>query len=273
MDILQAIILGIVQGIGEFLPISSSGHLVIAGELLDLASGTKTPKSEKLLLNVTLHAGTLLSILVVYRSEIVKLRVQPRVCVLIILATIPAAFIGLMFKDFFEEVFATPVIAGFALLGTAVILVVAQKFERNEISYEELSPAKSLLIGVFQAGALIPGISRSGCTIAAGLICGMKREAAAAYSFLLAIPVIGGAALVHSLQVVSGSTAVSADTVIALVCGGVTAFIVGLVSLKCLVSLIARGKLHLFAYYCLTVGTLTVVWQLLSSVAEIGPGS
>jgi undecaprenyl-diphosphatase len=268
VDVLQAVILGIVQGIGEFLPISSSGHLVIAGELLDQATGTRTDSGEKLMMNVTLHAGTLLSILIVYQREILKLRLQPRVCLMLILASIPAAAVGFTLKDFFERVFETPLVAGVALFGTAGLLVIGQRLEKNVLSYEQLTLRQSLFIGLFQAFALIPGISRSGSTISGGLICGLKRDSAAAFSFLMAIPVIGGAALLELKDVVTGEAAVSQDFVAALLAGGVTAFVVGLFSLRWLIALIAKGRLHWFAYYCAAVGTATIIWQLAAAVSN-----
>ena len=133
MEILQAVILGIVQGVGEFLPISSSGHLVIAGELLDGLFGTTTSKSDKLLLNVPLHAGTLLAILIVYRAEILKLRLQGNVCLLLIVASVPAGFIGIMFKDFFQTVFETPLVAGVALFATAALLYAGHQIGRAHV--------------------------------------------------------------------------------------------------------------------------------------------
>lgn len=264
MEILEAIILGIVQGIGEFLPISSSGHLVIAGELLELATGVKKNNEEKLLLNVVLHAGTLGSILVVYRKEIWELRVQPRVCVMLVLASIPAAILGFTMKKTFEEVFAEPFIAGVALFGTAGLLMLGQRLEKSELNYEDLPLRNAFLIGLFQAAALIPGISRSGSTIAGGLMLGLQRKSAAAFSFLMAIPVIGGAVLVELKDVFTGKTVV--DSPVALVIGGIVSFAVGLACLRWMVSLIAKGKLHWFAYYCVAVGTATVVWQLFATV-------
>jgi undecaprenyl-diphosphatase len=264
MEILEAVILGIVQGIGEFLPISSSGHLVITGELLEMATGTKKDNEEKLLLNVVLHAGTLGSILVVYWKEIWELRVQPRVCVMLVLASIPAAVLGFTMKDYFEQVFATPLIAGVALFGTAGLLMLGQRLEKSELNYEDLPLKSAFLIGLFQAAALVPGISRSGSTIAGGLMLGLQRKSAAAFSFLMAIPVIGGAVLLELKDVYSGETVVASPT--ALIVGGIVSFVVGLACLRWMVSLISKGKLHWFAYYCVTVGTATVVWQLFATV-------
>lgn len=270
MDILKAMILGIVQGIGEFLPISSSGHLVIVDHLYDALSGSSPVKEagEDMLFNVVVHVGTLFSILIVYREAIWKLRLQPRVCLNIVLASVPAGVLGILFKDKFEQAFSTPLVVGVCWFVTASMLLVGQRLERNEISYEDLSPIKAFWIGVFQAVALMPGISRSGSTITGGLLTGLQRGSAGAFSFLMAIPVIGGAALLELKDVLTGEVKVSAP--MPLLVGGVTSFLVGWLVLRWLVMLIARGRLHWFAYYCFTAGTLTVIWQLFASVSEIG---
>lgn len=267
MEILQAIILGIVQGVGEFLPISSSGHLVIVGAILDQSAGTESDAASKLLMNVVLHAGTLFSILIVYRNELLKLRLQPRVCLLIVLASVPAGLLGVFAKDLFAEVFATPLIAGIALFVTAALLVGGQKLERNELDYNQLSFGKALAIGCFQAAALVPGISRSGSTISSGLALGLKREAAAAFSFLMAVPVIGGAVLLEAKDVIFGDLIIGDP--VPLVVGGITAFVVGLLTLRWLVALIAKGRLYWFSYYCVAAGTATICWQLIESVTSI----
>lgn len=267
MEILHAIILGIVQGVGEFLPISSSGHLVIVGAILDQSAGTESDAESKLLMNVVLHAGTLFSILIVYRNELLKLRLQPRVCLLIVLASVPAGLLGVFAKDLFAEVFATPLIAGIALFVTAALLVGGQKLERNELDYNQLSFGKALAIGCFQAAALVPGISRSGSTISSGLALGLKREAAAAFSFLMAVPVIGGAVLLEAKDVIFGDLIIGDP--VPLVVGGITAFVVGLLTLRWLVALIAKGRLYWFSYYCVAVGTATICWQLIESVTSI----
>lgn len=270
MDILKAVILGIVQGIGEFLPISSSGHLVIVDHLFDALTGQSPVKDAEadMLFNIVVHLGTLLSILIVYREAIWKLRLQPRVCVNLVLASVPAGVLGLLFKDYFEQAFATPLVVGVCWFITAGMLLVGQRLERNEISYEDLPPRKAFFIGVFQAVALLPGVSRSGSTITGGLLTGLQRGSAGAFSFLMAIPVIGGAALLELKDVVSGE--VQVGNPVPLIVGGVTAFLVGWLVLRWLVMLIAKGRLHWFAYYCCAAGTLTVIWQLFASVSEIG---
>jgi len=264
MEILQAVLLGIVQGIGEFLPISSSGHLVITGDLLDRVMNTTSTPDERLLLNVTLHAGTLLSILIIFRREILIALGQPRLLLLLALASVPAGAIGLTFKDLFKTVFSTPLIAGLGLFVTAVVLVVGHRLERSERSCEQLTWTQALLIGLFQACALVPGISRSGSTISGGLLTGLKRESAATFSFLMAIPVIGGATLLEARSLLTGE--IQVESPIPLVCGGLTAFVVGLFTLRWLLRLVSRGRLYWFSYYCVAVGTATVVWQLVAAV-------
>lgn len=274
MEILQAVILGIVQGVGEFLPISSSGHLVIASSLMKALFGEPPDQAaqqaalaRELLMNVTLHFGTLMSILVVYRRELWELRRQPRVWLLLVVASIPAGLLGVLFKDWLESAFSTPLVAGLGLFVTAGLLVCGQKLERNELTYRELSPLATFGIGLFQAVALMPGISRSGSTITGSLLFGLKRESAAAFSFLMAVPVIGGAALLTLKDVVTNGVPI--DDPAAIVVGCVTSFLVGVISLRWLVSLIARGRLYWFAWYCLAAGTSTVIWQLVASVMAI----
>ncbi len=270
MDILKAVVLGIVQGIGEFLPISSSGHLVVVDHLYDAIFGRTLARDADadMLFNIVVHLGTLLSILIVYREEIWKLRLQPRVCLNIVLASIPAGILGVLFKHQFEVAFSTPLVVGVCWFITAAMLLVGQRLERNEISYEELPSHKAFFIGLFQAVALLPGVSRSGSTITGGLLSGLQRGSAGAFSFLMAIPVIGGATLLELKDVVTGETQIGNP--VPLIVGGVTSFLVGWVVLRWLVMLIAKGRLHWFAYYCCAAGTATVIWQLFASVSEIG---
>lgn len=259
-EFFQAIILGVVQGIAEFLPISSSGHLVIFDALLQQFFGTSTGDSEKLQLNVALHLGTLFSIVFVYWSDLWRLLRQPKLIVCIIVATIPAAVVGLTLKDWFESLFQTPLVAGCCLFATAGLLLAGQHFERNELPIDKLTPGRALIIGLFQAIALLPGISRSGSTIAGGLLTGLRREAATAFSFFIAIPAIGGAAVLTARDIWKGAGE-TIDPVIMLA-GMITSFVVGLFALTWLIRIVTQRKLHWFAIYCGTVGLLTVIWQL-----------
>jgi undecaprenyl-diphosphatase len=202
MNAIQILILAAVQGVTEFLPVSSSGHLVIVESLMN----TNVNITD---VNIFLHAGTLLSILVFYWHRIWKLVAEDsRVIGLLVVGTIPAVIAGLVIKKSFEHVLESPMMAGLMLPITGLMLLWIASREVGKEAYEGLTYKSALLIGLFQAIAILPGISRSGSTIVAGLIVGLRREAAATFSFLLAIPVIAGATVLelkellgsHSLQ-------------------------------------------------------------------------
>lgn len=261
-DALYAVILGVVQGIAEFLPVSSSGHLVICGELIQRWTGRAIDPEGDLRMNIALHIGTLFSILVIYRAELWELRRRPRVVAGIVIATLPLVVIALTpLKDWVEAAFQTPLVAGVGLLVTAALLAVGQRFERDADALDQLTPGGALAVGLFQAVAIVPGISRSGSTISGGLLIGLRREAAAAFSFLIAIPAIGGASVLMAKEVLERPTSLR-DWPLWLL-GGAVAFAVGLLALRWLIRLITRRRLHWFAWYCAAAGTATIVWQLL----------
>lgn len=264
---IEALLLGVIQGAAEFLPISSSGHLVILGDLLAHLTGQPIQGEHSLQLNVALHVGTLFSILVVYRRSLVRLVRQPRLCASIIIATVPVIIAGLTFNEFLKVVFGTPLIAGCALLVTTVLLVLGQKLEQNSLALDELSFSSALAIGLFQAAALIPGISRSGSTIAGGLLIGLRREEAADFSFLIAIPAILGAATLTAADIWQGHAGGNSPS--ALILGSLTAFSVGVVSLRVLLRLVARRKLHWFAWYCAIAAFATIAWQAAERVSTL----
>lgn len=264
--VFEAIILGIVQGIAEFLPVSSSGHLVIVDHLL-FPDADLSQSAEKLELNIALHLGTLFSILVVYRKDLWAILYQPRQMAAIVIATIPIVIIGLTLKDQIESAFNTPLIAGCGLLVTATLLFLTRFFQREESDFagNGASPSlfKAVLIGAFQAIAIVPGISRSGSTITGGLLVGLTNTSAARFSFLIAIPAISGAAILSGKDMLEEGKPI--ENLMPLFVGLVTAFIVGLVSLNWLLKLITKGRLHWFAPYCATVGIATIIWQLLAA--------
>jgi len=192
---LEVVLLAVVQGIGEFLPISSSGHVVVG---LALFEWFEVPIEEKLAVNVVLHLGTLGAILVFYWRRIwLLLGEDRRVIWLLIVGTLPAAVFGLAAKHFCQGVLESPLTAGLCFPLTGVLLIWSARRAPGELAMRELSAPQALLIGVFQAAAVLPGISRSGATIVAGLGAGLKREEAAAFAFLLAIPAIGGAGVLE----------------------------------------------------------------------------
>ncbi|MCR9199187.1 MAG: undecaprenyl-diphosphate phosphatase [Planctomycetaceae bacterium] len=280
MDYVHAIILAVVQGIAEFLPISSSGHLVISNALLQQFLGSSLPASvtDNATMGIALHFGTLLSILVVYRKELITVLKDVHTLAMIVIATIPVGVVGLLLKDYVDEAFHSPLIAGCALLATAVFLLTGRWLQNqgqvkgpNEASVSDMSgtaasqPAigmgTAIAVGLFQAIAIVPGISRSGSTIAAGMACGMKREDAARFSFLIAIPAIGGASVLELRDFVTGEASFSGSPLPVLI-GMLVSFVVGVLALRWLIRMVVADRLHLFAFYCLAAGLATIIWQL-----------
>lgn len=256
----HAVILGLVQGIAEFLPISSSGHLVIADALLKEYAGTSTPE-ESATMGIALHFGTLMSILVVYRSELIALLSNWRLMFLIVCATIPVGLVGVFFKDYVDAAFGEPILAGAALLVTAAFLMAGRALKKADDDLTVMTRRTATVIGIFQAIAIVPGISRSGSTIAAGMACGLNREHATRFSFLIAIPAIGGAAVMELKDFVTGEETFHGSPW-PLLLGTVISFAVGVFALRWLIRMVVADRLHLFAIYCVIAGSATVLWQL-----------
>ena len=253
MELWQVILLAAVQGLTEFLPISSSGHLVIVEHLLHIDTDLTA-------LNVILHAGTLGSILLYYRKSIVDLLVKDRNVVgLLAIGTLPAVVCGLVFKLFFDEILESPLVAGLMLPVTGAMLL--WMIGRNgSLEYTKITPKQALLIGMFQAFALLPGVSRSGSTIVAGLLVGLKRPAAATFSFLLAIPAISLATGYETLKLVRDWDPDVQYGLLAI--GAAVAFAVGLAALWIVVRMLNQGRLYWFAFWCIPLGVAIVCWQI-----------
>ena len=259
MKLLQIILLAIVQGTTEFLPVSSSGHVVILASLMNL-------DDEIAGLNVVLHVGTLVSILVFYWYRIFRLLGEDRRTIgPLVVGTIPAVIVGVTLKWVGEDLLDSPLIAGCMLPVTGAILYWASRRQPSTGTYQTISYRDSLLIGLSQAAAILPGISRSGTTISAGLGLGLSRQSAATFSFLLAIPVIAGAAVLTIADQLSGATVTT--PISCLIVGATVAFVVGLLSLWWLVRWLEQGRLHYFAWWCFAVGAVTLIWQLWLSTA------
>ncbi len=250
MTILEAFLLGIIQGLTEFLPISSSGHLVIGQELLGISIVGNT-------FEVIVHLGTLFSVVIVFWSDIYELlttlnnRKTQRYILIILISTIPAAIVGLLFNDLIGAAFENIKVVAITLLVTGIILILT-KFINTE--KRNISVGRGLLIGLSQALAIIPGFSRSGLTISTGLYLGISAEEAAKFSFLLAIPAIIGAGLLTASKAI-GSESASISFIVGFT-GFVTALLVGWLSLKFLISLIKKGRFHWFGIYCIIVSLL-----------------
>jgi len=250
MTLWEFILLGIVQGISEFLPISSDGHLVLVEALL----GHKT---ENLELNVALHFGTLISILYVYRHQVLPVLKQPRLMLAIIVATLPVVIVGLTFKEQFERASEQPLIAGFGLLYTSLLLFLTPRFDQGTREIQNIRPRDALVIGLLQTLAPLPGVSRSGSTIVGALLMGVKRDAAANFSFYIAVPALLGATILKLKDVVDqgGTSTPLMPTMI----GAAVAMVVGIFALQSLLRIVAARKLYWFAWYVLGVAILTLV--------------
>ncbi len=262
IDWLQAIALGVLQGLTEFLPISSSGHLVLG----QIALGLKEPQ---VLFDVLLHVGTLAAVLTIYGKDAWRILrawflaligrgddpVSARTGWLIILGTLPAGLVGFLFEDFIERIFGSPRTVSLALIVTGALLFFTKSASAGTRGEDRMTWRDALLIGVFQAFAIMPGISRSGSTIACALFLKIDREHAARFSFLLSIPAIGGAFLLKARHL----TEISSADILPILTGTIAAAGVGVLALTWLVRLVRKGNLRGFAYYCWAVGIVGVV--------------
>lgn len=251
MSYAQAIISGIVQGITEFLPVSSSGHLVILHNYF----GYKEPQ---LLFNVFLHLGTLFAVVVYFWKDIVNVIVKEhKLLFALIIGSIPTAFIGYFFKDIFESLFANIIIVGIMLYITAVLLFLADmagKAQKHTAPTKTPGLFKAIIIGIVQGISIIPGISRSGATISSGMLLRIDKEMAVKFSFLLSIPAIFGA-LFLKLFDLKGGIAYMPQMAL----GALFAFLFGCGAIYILIKTVIKGRLHFFAFYCLIAGTAAVL--------------
>ena len=264
MDWLQAIILGLVQGLTEFLPVSSSGHLAIGKALLGVEP------SGDLIFEVTVHAATVLSTIVVFRKEIWKLLCglfkfkyndETDYVAKICLSMVPVLIVGLFFKDWVEAAFSSLLVVGIALIVTALLLTFSDWKSRRVASVKEyrngISFWQAFIVGIGQALAVIPGLSRSGTTISTGLLCGVKREHMAQFSFLMVLVPILGEML---LDVVGGDFAASSIGILPLLLGFVAAFLSGLFACKVMIALVRKAQLKWFGLYCAIAGILVLIF-------------
>jgi undecaprenyl-diphosphatase len=258
----QVLVLAVVQGVTEFLPISSDGHLALVEPLI---WNSNSPRPESLDLTIVLHLGTLGSILVFYRRQIAELlKDDRRVLWLIFVGTLPLVFLVLPLKlllgDNFDVYLKNVSLTAFMLPVTGIALLWSSYSGGGNCEYQQLGWRDSLLIGIAQATAILPGLSRSGTTISAGLALGMTRRAAATYSFLLAIPALGGAGGYEVLSIWRHGAKFSAAPA-TLAIGAAVSFIVGLAALRLLSQVVQRGRLHYFGWYCIGLGLAVIVWD------------
>ena len=273
MSWLEALILGVVQGLTEFLPVSSSGHLTILSNLFGLEG------ESNLTMIVVLHVATVLSTLTILWKEVVwifkdlfskqswksysGLNEGTKFAINILISMIPVAIVGFCFKDMVEEIFGSGLlIVGIMLLVTASLL--AFSYYAKPRQRKEISPLHAFIIGIGQALAVMPGLSRSGTTIATGLLLGNKKERMAQFSFLMVIPPVLGEALLDTLDIAEQgfSTAMSGISAVSLAVGFIAAFITGCLACKWMINIVKKGKLIWFAVYCVIVGILAIILGL-----------
>ena len=254
-QIIKAVILGAIQGFTEFLPVSSSGHLLLGRKLLGLSEAG-------LFLDTMLHFGTLVAVIAVFRTDIMEMLKKPfgRLPRLIIAGTIPTAIIGLLFRDFFEEIAVSGVTVGWEFLATGIILWLADRMiDRGIKGTGDITYGDALIVGTLQGAAILPAISRSGLTIAGALFQGIDRKVAAKFSFLLSIPAIMGAVVLQGADLLEGTP--EAIGILPLVLGTITAAITGYIAVKWMIAIIQRGSLKGFAIYVWIIGVATLLAQ------------
>ena len=269
MDLVKALVLGILQGATEFLPISSSGHLVLVPWWLNWS---KSP----LIFDVVVHLGTLVAVLFFFwRDWLALLRAgaqalrtrtvqdpDTRLLLLILLGTMPAMMAGVLLEDVFESAFSKPSLVAAFLLVTALVLVLSERVLTARRTLENLTARDALVVGAAQALAIFPGISRSGSTIAAGIMRGLPRPVAARFSFLLATPIIFGAGAKQGFEVITGEVHDGQDLIMPLVVGFLAAAVVGYLCIWGLLRLLQQRRLYGFAAYCAAFGVLSLLVAL-----------
>lgn len=262
LEILETLFLGLVQGLTEFLPVSSSGHLVIFQNILGINEGEIT-------LDILLHLGTLVAVFACFWEDIWELVRHPfqRFTGLLLLGCIPAGIVGVLFESFFEQAFQSLLVVGLGLLFTGFILWFSERISWNFFNYKDqnsMTFKDAIFIGLLQAIAIIPGISRSGSTISAALAMGLDRSLAARYSFLLSIPTILGAAGFKLRDIFR--TGISSHLILPYVLGTLCAAICGYIAIKLVLDLVKRGNLSVFSYYCWSIGGLVLVYKAITFI-------
>jgi len=268
MTIFQSMLLGLVQGLTEFLPISSSGHLVIVPYLL----GWDIPAKDAFIFNVLVQVATLAAVIAYFWEELLKIirglllglkakaplaDPHSRLGVFILVATIPAGLIGILIKDIVELAFGSPVITAMMLFGTAGLLIIAEKVGARNRKLDQMSWLDALVMGFFQALAVFPGISRSGSTITGGMLRNFEREGAARFSFLMSIPIMLAAGFLAFLDLLSIPD--WTQSILVFIPGFIVAAISGYLSIRWLLKYLMRGSLYIFAIYCVFAGLITII--------------
>ncbi len=262
----EALILGLIQGLTEYLPVSSSGHLAIGSALFGIEG------EENLAFTIIVHVATVLSTLVILWKEIewifkglfkFQMNDETRYVINIIVSMIPIGIVGVFFKDKVEAIFGSGLlVVGFCLLVTALLLSFSYYYKPRQ--KEKISLKDAFIIGLSQACAVLPGLSRSGTTIATGLLLGNSKEKLAQFSFLMVIPPILGEALLDALKMMKGEDIAGDIPAISLIVGFLAAFVSGCVACKWMINIVKKGKLIYFAIYCAIAGAVTLAISLLN---------
>ncbi|WP_179337240.1 undecaprenyl-diphosphatase UppP [Winogradskyella ludwigii] len=262
MEIIDAIILGIIQGLTEFLPVSSSGHLEIGKAIL----GDESLPKESLLFTVVLHFATALSTMVIFRKDILDIikgilkfewNEDLQFISKIALSMIPAVIVGLFFEEELEQLFnGNILLVGCMLIVTAVLLFLADKAKDTQ---KKVSFSNAFIIGISQAIAMLPGISRSGATISTSVLLGNDKTKAARFSFLMVVPLIFGKI---AKDLLGGELTYDSSNITALSVGFIAAFVAGLFACTWMIALVKKSKLSYFAIYCVVVGVIAIIWSL-----------
>lgn len=259
MGILEAILIGIIQGLTEFLPVSSSGHIELSKEIL----GTTIEGEENVMFTVVLHAATALSTLVVFRKEIIEIlkglfqfkwNDEFKFSLKIIISMFPAAIVGVVFKEEIDAFFTGEImLVGLMLLVTGVVLFLA---DRARNTNKDVGVLEAIVVGVSQAIAILPGISRSGATIGTSVLLGIDRTKAAKFSFLMVVPLIFGK---MAKLILDGEISFQSNDILAYGAGFLAAFVVGLLACTWMIALVKKSQLKYFSFYCFIVGTIAIV--------------
>lgn len=260
MNLFHAFILGLVQGFTEFIPVSSSGHLVLINRLFGISDGALT-------FGIAVHIATLVSVFIVLWRDILDMLKKPfgKLPLLVIAGTIPTVIIALIFKDSFEKIFESGSSLGLGFIFTGFILWFSESFKGMDKGLEKTKYTDAVIMGLAQGIAILPAVSRSGLTIASALFRGLNREFAARLSFLISIPVILGAAVVDGYDMIKNAGTLETGISIApLAVGMVAAAISGYIAIRFMLKILSKSSLRIFSYYVFAIGTLVILEQLFS---------
>lgn len=266
MSLFEAFVLGVLQGLTEFLPISSSGHIQLGAYFFGINT------SENLIFTILVHGATVLSTIIVFRQDILKIiqgvlkfayNEETKFFLQVVVSMIPVGLIGILYKDQVETLFDGKIIFVASMLAVTGLLLAATNYIKPSTRTGEVNYLKAFTIGLAQAFAVLPGISRSGATIASGLILGVDKEKATRFSFLMVIPPILGATLLQAIELIQEPSLTGSTSYSALAVGFISALVFGILACRWMISIVKKGKLIYFAAYCFIISTIVLILQLI----------